>query len=126
MLRTNSKKAKENTKKYIIKIYNNNADYSNRKIKTDTKDYNKIIQNIKDIFNLEVGNWYSKQVGQYNAFIYWCEGLPSIIDTCYYYNRSAKEDIAKILEETEEEKNRYTEEQAEQLLTKLIYKEVFK
>ena len=126
MLRTNTLKCRENIKKYIIKIYDGNQDYSNHGINTETTDYNEIIKNIKDIFNLEVGGWYSKQVGEYNAFEYWCRGLPSIIDTCYFYNRSAKDDVAEILEETEEEKNRYTEDDAGKLLTRLIYKEVFK
>ena len=126
MLKINTLKCRENVKKYIISIYDNTADYTNNNINTDTNNYKEMLKNIKDIFNLEVGNWYSKQVGEYNAFIYWCQGLPTIIDTCYYYNRSAKDDVAKILEETEEEKNKYTEEDAEKLLTKLIYKEVCK
>ncbi len=126
MLKTNTNKCKENVKKYIISIYDKTADYSNHNIKTETNDYNEMITNIKTIFNLEVGNWYTRQVGEYNAFVYWCQGLTSIIDTCYYYNRSARDDVAKILEETEEEKNKYTEEQAEELLTRLLYKNIFK
>ena len=56
----------------------------------------------------------------------WCQGLPSVIDTCYYYNRSAVEDLGDILEETEEERNRYTEQDAERLLSCLIYREIRK
>lgn len=126
MIKSNSKKAKENLKNYIIKIYDNEVDYSNHNITTDTTDYNIIKENIKTIFNLEVGNWYSKQVGEYNAFVNWCQGLPSIIDTCYYYNRYAKDDLAIILEETEEEKNKFTEEQAQEKLTHLLYREIFR
>ncbi|MBP5412257.1 MAG: hypothetical protein J6Y47_03255, partial [Bacteroidales bacterium] len=60
------------------------------------------------------------------CFIAWLSGLPSIFDSCYYYNRSAKDDIGAILEETENEKNRYTEEQAADLLSRVIYREIVK
>lgn len=125
MIKTNTKKAKENIKKYIISIYDETTDYSNCGIDTNTKNWDKIKENIINIFNLEVGNFRSRQIGQYNAFKEWCQGLPSIIDTCYYYNRSAIKDLGDILEETEEERNKYSEEQAEERLTQLIYREVF-
>lgn len=54
----------------------------------------------------------------------WAAGLPSILDTCYYYNRSAVDDLGAILEETDSEKARYTEQQAETRLTYLIYREL--
>lgn len=60
------------------------------------------------------------------AFADWCAGLPGVLDTYYYYNRSAVDDLGAILEETEEEKARYTEEQAEKTITILIYKELKK
>lgn len=60
------------------------------------------------------------------CFTDWCAGLPSILDTCYYYNRSAVDDLAEILEETEAEKSKYTETQAESELTWLIYREIMK
>ena len=54
----------------------------------------------------------------------WAAGLPSILDTCYYYNRSAVDDLGAILEETDSEKARYSEQQAETRLTYLIYREL--
>ena len=59
-------------------------------------------------------------------FADWCAGLPSILNTCYYYNRSAVDDLGEILEETEEEKEKYTQTEAEKLLTALIYREIKK
>lgn len=47
-----------------------------------------------------------------------------ILDTCYYYNRSAVDDLGAILEETDSEKARYSEQQAETRLTYLIYREL--
>jgi len=53
--------------------------------------------------------------------------LSSIIDTCYYYNRSAVDDIAEILQQTEAEKAKYTDERkAEKFLSALIYREITK
>ena len=49
-----------------------------------------------------------------------------MIDTCYFYNRSAVDDLGEILEETDEEKAKYNERQAEDLLTWLIYRELLK
>lgn len=60
------------------------------------------------------------------VFIDWCQGLPSIFDTCYFYNRSAVADLGAILQQSEWERARYTESQAEQLLTHLIYQELLK
>lgn len=63
-------------------------------------------------------------MNEQERFTDWAQGLPSILDTCYYYNRSAVDDLGAILEETAEEKARYSEQNAEQLLTALIYKEL--
>ena len=125
MLKTNSKKAKENIKSYILNIYDDTADYSNCGIDTNTSNWEDVKKNIKDIFYLEYGRHVDFYKGEYYAFKNWCQGLPSIIDTCYYYNRSAIKDLGDILEETEEEKEKFTEEQAEEKLTYLIYREVF-
>lgn len=60
------------------------------------------------------------------VFMDWCQGLPSVLDTRYYYNRSAVVDLGNILEQSEWERAQYTEEQAERLLTHLIYQELVK
>lgn len=71
---------------------------------------------------------YQSRKGYTNeqVFIDWCQGLPSILDTCYYYNRSAVADLGDILQQSERERAQYTEEQAERLLTHLIYQELVK
>lgn len=43
------------------------------------------------------------------VFADWCQGLPSVLDTCYYYNRSAVADLGDILEQSERERAQYTE-----------------
>lgn len=121
MLRTNSKKALQNIRKYIV----DNADFSNYGIETPT-DYKQVCHIIMHIFYDEFVKNNNKRMSYQEMFIYWLSGLPSAFDSCYYYNRSAVTDVAMILDETAEEANRYTEEQAEQLLSCLIWREVYK
>lgn len=125
MLKTNSKKALENIRFYI-------ADHFTPENYTETppQEFSEIATFILDIFRSEKYHLI-EDVRYYHgienaAFKDWCAGLPSVLDTCYFYNRSAVDDLSEILEETEEEKACYTEEQAENLLTTLIYRELIK
>ena len=56
------------------------------------------------------------------AFEDWASGLPSVLDCCFWYNRSAVDDLGAILRQTEEEKAKYTEAEAEKRLTWFIYR----
>ena len=123
MLKTNSKKARENIRAYIVE----NFDASNY---TDTppETWEKIAPFIMETFQAE--KYYSLEymrkagISEIQAFLDWAAGLPSVLDTCYYYNRSAVDDLGMILEETEEEKARYSDQAACDLLTRLIYREL--
>ena len=122
MLKTNSKKARENIRAYIIGYYiPDNYDLA------PATDFPTIAGNILQTFREEmpaVGTFSRMSEG--DRFMEWASGLPSILNCCYYYNRSAVDDLGAILEETEEEKARFTESQAEALLTSLIYRELMK
>lgn len=125
MLRTNSKKAAENIRAYIVDKFTP-EDYTD----TPPQDFPEIAAFILDTFRSEK-YWCPQDFRYYHgcellAFRDWCAGLASVLDTCYFYNRSAVNDLGAILEETEQEKARYTEQQAEQLLTDLIYRELLK
>ena len=124
MLKTNSRKAKENIRKYILDNFTpcNYEQYSNLEGTTDYKSACNAIYSIFKIEKPSIGG-YANMTDQ-ERFIDWCSGLPGILDTCYYYNRSAIDDLGNILEETPEEKERYTDDQACYLLTKLIYREI--
>lgn len=119
MLKTNSKKARFNVQKYI----SNYADFEGYGIKkpSNFKDLSKIILKIFK----EEKSVQSVQ-NDYTTFEDWGRGLPVALDCCYFWNRSAVDDLGDILEESEEEKAKYTEEQAEIMLTKLIYRELVK
>ena len=125
MLKTNSKKAIENIRKYIAENFTP-ENYTS----TPPNDYHDIATFIYDCFVWEA--WTTPNEKRYfggneqKAFIYWASGLPSVIDTCYYYDRSAVDDLGIILEETETEKERFTEAEAAELLTALIYREIKK
>ncbi len=125
MLKTNSKKARENIQQYIINNFTPEG-YTDEKI----EDFENVAAFILKTFRSE--KYSTKEDYRYYkgiealAFKDWAQGLPSVLDTCYYYNRSAVEDLGVILEESEEEKSRYTEEAAENTLTALIYRELIR
>ena len=125
MLKTNSKKAKENIRNYIMDNFTA-ENYTD----TPPTEWHGIAVFIYDCFRSEKYNrpqdyrYYNGN--EWKAFLDWCSGLPSVLDTCYFYNRSAVEDLGNILEETAQERSKYSEEQAERQLTALIYNEIKK
>ena len=120
MLKSNSKKARENIKNYILDNFT--PDGYTEEAPTETREIMQFIYNcfISEKFSIENEKRYYKY-NEYAAFVDWCAGLPYVLDTCYYYNRSAVDDLGAILEETETEKKKYTESEAEKMLTYLIY-----
>ena len=125
MLKTNSKKAAENIRAYIVDNFTP-ENYTDN----PPQEFPEIAAFILDAFRAE--KYHLPEDFRYyrhcklSAFRDWCAGLPSVLDACYYYNRSSVDDLGAILEETEQEKAQYTEQQAEQLLTDLIYRELLK
>ena len=125
MLKTNNKKARENVRNYIIAGFTPEGYTDN-----PPQEFPEIARFILATFRNE--KYHLPQDFRYYrnnelaAFADWCAGLAGVLDTCYYYNRSAVDDLGAILEETEEEKAHYTEEQAENTLTFLIYWELVK
>ena len=126
MLRTNSKKAMENLYSYIRE---NSEDYlqdnySLEGLDNKKKLYSAIYETFKQEMRPECP--YYRRYPEQEVFKQWAQGLAMGGLFCYYYNREARTDLATILEETEEEANRYSEEKAEELLTYLIYREIRK
>ena len=125
MLKSNSKKALENVKNYILENFT--PEGYTETVPTETREIMQFIYNcfVSEKFSIENEKRYYKY-NEYAAFIDWCAGLPSVLDTCYYYNRAAVKDLAILLEETEAEAARYTEAEAEKMLTYLIYQVIKK
>lgn len=125
MLKTNSKKAVENIRAYIMKNFDPTS-YTD----TPPTTFPEICRFILKTYEEE--KYYSREyaikqhIPDQTIFREWAAGLPPVLDTCYYYNRSAVADLGSILEETPAEMERYTESGAETLLTNLIYRELKK
>ena len=120
MLRT--KKAIGNIRAYIMDNFTPENYTGN-----PPKDFPGAAAFILDTFRKEkMSDFRYRNCNEFAAFEDWCQGLPAVLDTCYYYNRSAVEDLGAILEETAEEKARFTEPEAERRLTWLIYRELGK
>lgn len=129
MLRSNSKIVKERIQAYIIDNFTMPSDLGYEDIKDPNPDnFEEIAKVIYQVFKLEAyypESWrMAHNMSEGYAFTDWCQGLPSILDVPYYYKTRAVEVLANILEETEEQRNRFTEESAEKLLTELIYREI--
>ena len=122
MLKTNSKKAINNTRQYVIDCANL-SDYGIQDQFTPDnwgsfrKAYIPIIR--KELFYRLPEN----APVLFGTFKHYMQGLPSSFE--YFLGENALNDLADILEETEEEKNRFTQNEAAELLTKLIYRELF-
>ena len=125
MLKSNSKQAVKNIRDYIVDNFDGSA-YGWE----DAKDFEQIAQCIMTAFYTERAKPLVEDKHYFktyqDAFIDWCAGLPSIFDTCYYYNRSAIADLGDILDEMICERERYTESQAQDMLSYLIFREVLK
>lgn len=126
MLRTNSKKARENVRNYIM----TDADYIAERIECDpdTLTEAQALRSVWEIFTAEYYNpippTRRNRSTVFDLFAEWASGLALGGLFLYYYNVSAVKVLGDILEETEEERSKYTEEQAERLLTLLIFREV--
>ena len=124
MLKANSKKARQNLMEYI-REYAENAIMEYHKDGEQAAEKNGFFNSIYQIFREEEKHnlkWY--RTPESEIFKEWAQGLPLNGLFCYYCNRSAVDDLGAILEETEEEKSRFTESQAEEMLTRLIYTRV--
>lgn len=128
MLKTNSKKAKENLKNYIV-------NFSESAFQDDKKHKENFIYNnsFKDRCKWLYKKFRSEKKGEEKAyynneflmFESWAAGLACNELFLYrWFTRSAKNDLGAILEETEEQKNRFSEMDAINKLTFLIYREI--
>lgn len=131
MLRTTNKKVKATIENYINESVANWADDNFNYLTIDEfeelKTYEGQCNLVIDKFLNEMvkGNKNAKYYSYYNLFVEWCEGQPSALDTGYYLH-SAKSLLADWLEETPEEASRYTELEAENRITQLLWREITK
>lgn len=133
MLKSNSKKAIDNIRRYIMEVSEDIREEEENSLcfDYDISDFDGMADCIlNDHFYIE----YLKNNKEFalhrktlqELFTDWAAGLPLNIFDYYYYYADAVEILGDILEETEEERNRFTEEQAAQKLTYLIFRELTK
>lgn len=131
MLKTNTKKARENINIYILKNFHP-EDYSGYpgEFTGDAKNFEDVKRYIIDIFKREYAKPHHAHEKALNytpnavLFAEWAQGLPAVIDCDYYVSRSAVDDLGDILEKTPEERKNFDERDAEDRLTYLIYREL--
>ena len=132
MLKSNSKYTKEKIKEYIKDSFNL-GEYEDIPETTTHAERCKFI--LKHFISEKLSNdpsrrayllrgWYKNSY--FEAFKDWLQGLPSILDAGYYYNIEAKPIIKEWLQETDQEAEKYTEQEAEELITRLLYREIFR
>ncbi len=136
MLKTNCREVRNKLRKWLTDCYND-LDCENYCDYVENADFKYISKFILSNFISEYLGRNTEQIaktlrfcgGNYQrAFHQWCSGLPSTIDTAeYYYNGSALDFLADLLEENEYEKLKYTDEmKAEKLIDDLLYLELTK
>lgn len=123
-LRTNNKKVTEKVRNYIIDSFHDSdfEEWHN----VHVEDYETICTIILSAFWKEKIELDKRHMSDKALFFEWCAGLPSILGCEYYYNVSAIDLLGGWLEQTEEQRNKYTEEDAEALITDLIWRELNK
>ena len=132
MLRTNSKKAKENIRLWILANYipEDYADAFQMETGVYTpENFPAVAASIMDAFHKEKG-FDVRRYGLEIAFIDWMQGLPSILETLSLLcGWSVSEILGNWLEETVEEKEAYrkkdeTGEKAMETALYLVFREI--
>ena len=131
MRRSNSKEAMEAIKNAIIESYEAAEEYYTYCGKEAKTDYNDICKDILTAFENEKVKYDCQyragRVSKYNLFCDWMAGLATALPASDdIFLGSAVDWLADILDETEEEKDRYTEEKAESTACYLLYRELTK
>ena len=118
MLRTNNKQVKERIKKWIAE------NYYDESYGLEAKDFKEICKSIKNIFEKEKSS--RRACWCLEDFKEWCEGLPTLLDTWPLMIDEVIDILGSILEETQEERQAYSAEQARDLMVSLIFREIDK
>ena len=122
-IRTNSKLARQNVIDYIRKYNADDLEDAGLQGCSDAV----MLQYIRDQFTREAcyeNNMRRCGWSLYTVFKDWAGGLPLGQLFVYLLRRSAVDDLGAILQETDAEKAKYTEDQAEECLTRLIFRAV--
>lgn len=127
MLRTNSKAAREAVRAYILEDLGYLEErYPERTFETFEDAARAIWEAFEEEKPYTDQNAARRGMSRQDVFESWARGLALGGLFLYYYNVSAVDLLGDILQETPEERSKYTEQDAERLLTYLIYSVVTK
>lgn len=131
MLKTNSKEVMNRIKKVIMDSYEAAEEYYTFDGGAMKTEYNEICKDILNMFYIEklhLDNRYKAgRISKADLFMDWMQGLPTafpVADDIFLH--SAVDFLGDLLDETEEEKQRFTDEQAEKRSVYLLYRELEK
>lgn len=140
MLKTNSKQVKETIKNYIMdhfrdafgEYFDENGraycDDIQTIANTDLDNYTDVCNAILVIFWVEKckhdNRFKAGRASRQELFIEWVSGLCSPIDSDYYYNVSAVDLLGSWLDDSDAEKSKYSEADAEKCITNLLWREL--
>ena len=119
MLRSNSKAVVAKIHQYIVDEID--SDYFGLAKSPDFQTACKLI-----LTACENEKQYNRSRSGFETFKDWAQGLPTALNTCYYYNVAADNLMTDWLEENDSEKEKYSEYKAEEMITRLIYRELTK
>lgn len=124
MLKSNSKIVKQKIRDYIISWFHY-CDFE-RDNAVDLVNFSDIATVILSDFKRVTDNdYYTRTMTKQDRFLDWLTGLPSMIDTDYFLGTDAARDLlADWLEESETEKNRFSETDAEKMIGRLLFREL--
>lgn len=121
MLRTNSKAVISKIHNYIVENYDGSG-YD----LAPTTNFDEICANIWGLFYKEMVMGDRRRASLSDYWEDYCSGLPSILCCDYYVRGSTVDLLGDMLEQTKEEREKYTEEQAEKRFTYLLFREINK
>lgn len=122
MRRSNSKAAINAIKEYVLSQYNP-EEYG----LPETSDFREAARNMWEACKAEIMKYDKRRLSDCDYFLEWLSGLPSLFNSAdYIYHCNAKKRLAAILDETETEADKFTETEAETMLSRLIWREVSK
>lgn len=130
MRRTTTKEVKAIIKAFVMENYDGSG-FDEGTPEAEAQTFEEmarvILADVKRVNGYAVGRKYNGRVYSWQmAFCDWCAGLPNLLDTSVYYCGSAVDLLGEWLDETEEEKVKYTETEAETMIDSLLYREISK
>ena len=121
MIKTNSKEARQGIREYLLENYcpDGYDEYE------ETSSLKQIARNVLSCFYDEKVKYDSRKMIFEDLFLEWLSGLPTILNADYYLH-SAKAVLGDILQESQEERDRFSEQQAEEQLGRMIWSELLR